>query len=88
MDTKNLQNYMYQDRAAHLASGQLSVVVALAGKNNIISFYHRTSTSVMSGCILRAAGLGAFSLATILSIRPIRNLAYEFFLICHIVLIA
>ena len=28
---------MYQDRAAHIASVQLPLVVALAGKNNVIS---------------------------------------------------
>ena len=33
-------------------------------------------------------GLAAFTLATILSVRPIRQLAFEFFLVSHIVLIA
>jgi ferric-chelate reductase len=35
-----------------------------------------------------AIGLAAFSLATLFSIRPIRHLAFEFFLLSHIVLIA
>lgn len=35
-----------------------------------------------------AVGLAAFTLATILSIRPIRHAAFEFFLISHIILIA
>ena len=30
----------------------------------------------------------SFTLAAILSIRPIRNMAYEFFLIAHITLVA
>lgn len=30
----------------------------------------------------------AFTLASILSIRPIRNMAYEIFLILHIILVA
>jgi len=34
-----------------------------------------------------AVGLTAFSLATALSLRPIRHAAFEFFLISHIVLI-
>ncbi|KAF9468795.1 FAD-binding domain-containing protein [Collybia nuda] len=33
-------------------------------------------------------GLAAFTLATLLSIRPIRHMAFEFFLLSHIVLIA
>lgn len=35
-----------------------------------------------------AAGLTAFTLATILSVRPVRNLMFEFFLISHILLVA
>lgn len=35
-----------------------------------------------------AVGLAAFSLAALLSIRPIRHMAFEFFLLSHIVLIA
>jgi len=34
------------------------------------------------------AGLAALTLATLLSVRPVRNMAYEFFLIAHIALIA
>ena len=33
-------------------------------------------------------GLAAFTLATILSVRPVRQLAFEFFLASHIILIA
>lgn len=35
-----------------------------------------------------AVGLGAFTLAAILSVRPVRHVAFEFFLITHIVLVA
>ena len=34
---EDLQSWFYEDRAAHLASCQLPLIVALAGKNNIIS---------------------------------------------------
>ena len=34
---RDLETWFYQDRAAHLASCQLPLVVALAGKNNLIS---------------------------------------------------
>ncbi|GLB33682.1 putative FAD-binding domain containing protein [Lyophyllum shimeji] len=123
VDTRDLQSYMYQDRAAHLASAQLPLVVSLAGKNNIISFLtgvsheklnvlHRAAartclillwlhaiTRTVSGLPPQfdfshnwvrsgAAGLAAFSLATVLSLRPIRHFAFEFFLVCHIVLTA
>lgn len=36
-NTKGLNYWFYQDRAAHLAACQLPFIVALAGKNNIIS---------------------------------------------------
>ncbi|KAF9534178.1 ferric reductase NAD binding domain-containing protein [Crepidotus variabilis] len=122
VDTINLLPTMYQDRAALLASSQLSLVVALAGKNNIISWLtgvgheklnvlHRASARtltillwihaiqrILSGLPAQfdfshhwvragATGLGALTLAVILSIRPIRNAAFEFFLVAHIVLI-
>jgi len=122
VDTKDLQKFMYQDRAADLASCQLPLIVALAGKNNVISWLtgigheklnvlHRASARtaliflwihaivrVVSGLPpmfdfshdwmrCGALGLAAFTIATILSIRPIRHVAFEFFLVAHIVLI-
>ncbi|CAA7259897.1 unnamed protein product [Cyclocybe aegerita] len=121
VDTRDLWPIFYQDRAAHLASCQLPLVVALAGKNNIVSWLtgigheklnvlHRaaartnliflwihalqrtisvlppqfdfTHNWMRSG----AVGLAAFTIGTIISIRPIRNAAFEFFLVTHIVL--
>lgn len=35
---KSLDIWQYEDRAAHFASAQLPLIVALAGKNNVISF--------------------------------------------------
>ncbi|KAH8118598.1 ferric reductase NAD binding domain-containing protein [Phellopilus nigrolimitatus] len=122
VDTKDMDTFYFQDRAAHFASCQLPLVVALAGKNNIISFLtgvsheklnvlHRASAraclillwihTVVHGASglpekfglalgwMRwgVAGLTAFTLATILSIRPIRIRFFEFFLISHIILI-
>ncbi|KAI0068942.1 hypothetical protein BV25DRAFT_1817865 [Artomyces pyxidatus] len=122
-DTRDLTAMFYEDRAAHFASSNLALVVALAGKNNIISFVtgigheklnvlHRAAART---CLiflwLHAAthasmglpevfdfthvwmrwgvvGLTSFTLATVLSIRPIRQSAFEFFLISHIILIA
>lgn len=34
---EGLQTWFFEDRAAHLASCQLPLIVALAGKNNILS---------------------------------------------------
>jgi hypothetical protein len=34
-----------------------------------------------------AMALGAFTMATVLSLKPIRHFAYEFFLVAHIALI-
>lgn len=34
-----------------------------------------------------AVGLAAFTLATLFSVRPVRNAFFEFFLITHIILI-
>ncbi|TFK76030.1 hypothetical protein BDN72DRAFT_362236 [Pluteus cervinus] len=123
VDTQDLQSLFYQDRAAHLASVQLPLVVALAGKNSVITWLTGVSHEKLNvlhraaarTCLLMlwthaiartvaglperfdfthtwmrwgAVGLAAFSLATFLSIRPFRNLAFEFFLISHIILIA
>ncbi|TDL29709.1 hypothetical protein BD410DRAFT_833972 [Rickenella mellea] len=123
VDTRDLTKFFYEDRAAHLASCQLPLIVALAGKNNIISFLvgigheklnvlHRAAARA---CLLLlwihamvryksglpasfnlthdwmrwgVVGLAAFTLAAILSIRPIRHAAFEFFLVTHIILIA
>ncbi|GJE84448.1 ferric reductase family protein [Phanerochaete sordida] len=122
INTNDLDTWFYEDRAAHLASCQLPLIVALAGKNNIISWLtgvsheklnilHRAAarTCLMFlwlHAIARASaglpeqfdfthgwmrwgalGLTAFTLAAILSLRPIRNAFFEFFLISHIVLI-
>ncbi|KAF8897417.1 hypothetical protein BD779DRAFT_1608032 [Infundibulicybe gibba] len=122
IDTRDLQAMFWEDRAAHLASCQLPLIVALSGKNNIISFLtgvgheklnvlHRAAartclillwihaaTRVTSGLPTSfgfdhgwmrsgALGLTAFSLATILSLRPIRQMVFEFFLVSHIILI-
>ncbi|KAI0693553.1 ferric reductase NAD binding domain-containing protein [Cytidiella melzeri] len=122
VDTKGLNFIFWEDRAAHLASCQLPLIVALAGKNNIISFFTGVSHEKLNilhraaarTCLLflwihaitraseglpekfdlthgwmrcGATGLVAFTLATILSVRPIRNIAFEFFLISHIILI-
>ncbi|KAI0321845.1 FAD-binding domain-containing protein [Amylostereum chailletii] len=123
VDTRDLYTAFWEDRAAHFASSNLSLVVALAGKNNLISFLtgvgheklnvlHRAAARtclillwmhaaghVASGLPeifdfrhswMRwgVTGLIAFTLATVLSIRPIRQMAFEFFLVSHIILIA
>ncbi|KDQ21126.1 hypothetical protein BOTBODRAFT_183772 [Botryobasidium botryosum FD-172 SS1] len=112
----------WANRAGDLTTSQIPLIVALAGKNNLISFLtgvgpeklnvlHRASaratlilvwvhafgrwkmgfTSYASLSLpdiqWGVVSMAAFSLATILSFRPIRNLAYEVFLIGHIVLI-
>ncbi|KIJ94089.1 hypothetical protein K443DRAFT_134858 [Laccaria amethystina LaAM-08-1] len=122
LDTRNLKATFYQARAAHLASCQLPLIIALAGKNNLISWMtgigheklnilHRASartnfiflwihtiTRTLSGISGRtsfrhnwmragAVGMAALTLMNILSLRPVRNMAFEFFLICHIVLV-
>ncbi|KAF9451639.1 hypothetical protein P691DRAFT_337963 [Macrolepiota fuliginosa MF-IS2] len=122
IDTRDLTVMMYEDRAAHLATSQLPLIVALAGKNNIIAFLtgvsheklnvlHRAAsravlvllwihglTRLVSGLpeqfdfthdwvLSGALGLGALTLAAILSLRPIRTAAFELFLVSHIVLI-
>ncbi|KAF7433186.1 hypothetical protein PC9H_005135 [Pleurotus ostreatus] len=123
VQTRDLSPTFWQDRAAHLASCQVPLIIALAGKNNIISFLtgvsherlnvlHRAAartcfvlawihvisrTSRGLGArsdfshnwmIAGAIALVAFTLATFISFRPIRNAAFEFFLISHIILIA
>ncbi|EKM59392.1 uncharacterized protein PHACADRAFT_169942 [Phanerochaete carnosa HHB-10118-sp] len=122
INTGDLDSWFYEDRAAHLASCQLPLVVALAGKNNIISWLTGVSHEKLNilhraaarTCLMLlwlhaiarasnglpeqfdfthgwmrwgATGLTAFTLAAILSLRPIRNAFFEFFLISHIVLI-
>ncbi|KAI0638308.1 ferric reductase NAD binding domain-containing protein [Trametes polyzona] len=121
-NTFDLQYWFFEDRAAHLASCQLPFIVALAGKNNIISWFtgigheklnilHRATartclillwihalSRAISGLPDKfdfthgwmrwgAVGLAAFTLATILSVRFIRNAFFEFFLLSHIVLV-
>lgn len=34
---RDMDTFFFEDRAAHIASCQLPLIVALAGKNNIIS---------------------------------------------------
>ncbi|KAH9483266.1 Ferric reductase transmembrane component 5 [Psilocybe cubensis] len=122
VDTRNLMPMMYQDRAALIASSQIPLIVALAGKNNVISWLtgvsheklnvlHRAAARtnfmffwIHAGTRIHsklpknldlshnwmrsgAISLTALTLATILSIRPIRRAAFEFFLIAHIILI-
>ncbi|KAI9000892.1 hypothetical protein BD414DRAFT_15568 [Trametes punicea] len=121
-NTMGLQTWFFEDRAAHLAACQLPFIVALAGKNNIISLLtgigheklnilHRAAarTCLMllwihavsrassglsekfdfSHAWMRwgATGLTSFTLATILSVRFIRNAFFEFFLVTHIILV-
>jgi ferric-chelate reductase len=149
------QLFWYEDKAAAMATIQVPLIVALAGKNNVLSFLtgvghekvsggvrrqyagslcdvqlnilHRTSARTClillwihalghitqgyvlpsslyhaSSCAPRlpakfdfshdwmrsgAVGLGGFTMATILSIRPLRHIGFEFFLIGHIVFI-
>ncbi|KAI5119903.1 hypothetical protein M0805_003707 [Coniferiporia weirii] len=123
VSTQDLDTFFFEDRAATLASCQLPLIVALAGKNNIISFLtgvgheklnilHRASARAclillwihalthgvsglpekfdLSNGWMRSGvvGLTAFTLATVISIRPIRIKFFEFFLISHIILIA
>ncbi|KDQ18799.1 hypothetical protein BOTBODRAFT_126641 [Botryobasidium botryosum FD-172 SS1] len=120
--TRNLDPLYYANRASNLAASQIPLIVALAGKNNIISFLtgvgpeklnvlHRASAratlvliwvhafgrreiglvgedSIHLGFIhWGITGITAFSFAALLSVRKIRNLAYEAFLITHIILI-
>ncbi|PPQ88881.1 hypothetical protein CVT25_009116 [Psilocybe cyanescens] len=122
VDTRDLMAMMYQDRAALIASSQIPLIVALAGKNNVISwltgvsheklnvlhraaartnfmfFWIHAGTRIHSGLPTTldlthnwmrsgATSLTALTLATILSVRPIRRAAFEFFLVTHIVLI-
>ncbi|THH02456.1 hypothetical protein EW026_g465 [Hermanssonia centrifuga] len=122
VNTEGLNDWFFEDRAAHLASCQLPLIVALAGKNNIISFFTGVSHEKLNilhraaarTCLILlwihaisrassglpekfdfthgwmrcgATGLSAFTLATILSLRPIRNAFFEFFLVSHIALI-
>ncbi|KAF8709688.1 FAD-binding domain, partial [Rhizoctonia solani] len=114
---------LWANRAAHLATSQTPLIVALAGKNNIVTLLtgigyeklnvlHRASArSTLILIWVHAFGrwrlglhgyasleeidirfgvvsMAAFSLAALLSVRPIRNMAYEGFLISHIILVA
>ncbi|KAJ8523513.1 hypothetical protein ONZ45_g36 [Pleurotus djamor] len=113
IQTRTLNPSFWQDRAAHLASCQVPLIVALAGKNNIISaltgvsherlnVLHRAAALkahlptyrlpeqfnfTHNWMIAGAVALSAFSLATLLSIQPIRNAVFEVFLVSHIVLV-
>ncbi|OCH90700.1 hypothetical protein OBBRIDRAFT_582310 [Obba rivulosa] len=122
INTDGLEEFYFEDRAAHLASCQLPLIVALAGKNNIISFFtgigheklnvlHRAAARtclifLWIHAICRASaglpekfdfsngwmrwgatGLTAFTLATIMSVRPVRNMFFEFFLVSHVFLV-
>ncbi|KAI0774396.1 ferric reductase NAD binding domain-containing protein [Fomes fomentarius] len=121
-NSENLDHWFFEDRAAHLASCQLPFIVALAGKNNIISWVtgigheklnilHRAAARtclilLWTHALCRSisglpqvfdfthawmrwgvVGLTAFTLATILSVRFIRNAFFEFFLLSHILLV-
>ncbi|KAJ3573341.1 hypothetical protein NP233_g2490 [Leucocoprinus birnbaumii] len=122
VDTRDLFVMFYEDRAAHLASCQLPLIVALAGKNNIISFLtgvgheklnilHRAASRtilillwfhalnrILNGLppqfdfthdwvVAGAVGLGALTLAAVLSLGPVRKAAFELFLFSHLILI-
>ncbi|KAI1796261.1 hypothetical protein LXA43DRAFT_1090336 [Ganoderma leucocontextum] len=121
-NTKGLNYWFYQDRGAHLAACQLPFIVALAGKNNIISFLtgigheklnilHRAAartclillwihalSRALEGLTGKhdfshgwmrwgAVSLTAFTLLTAMSVRFIRNVFFEFFLLSHIALV-
>lgn len=121
--SSNLTVTYWANRAAHLATSQTPLIVALAGKNNIITLLtgigyeklnvlHRAAArSTLILIWIHAFGrwkiglrghfsldeveirfgvvsMAAFTLATVLSLRPIRNLAYEAFLVTHIILVA
>ncbi|KAF9498476.1 hypothetical protein BDN71DRAFT_1385581 [Pleurotus eryngii] len=123
VQTRDLSPTFWQDRAAHLASCQVPLIIALAGKNNILSFLtgvsherlnvlHRAAARTCfvlawihvisrisrglgarsdfshNWMISGAIALVAFTVAAFISFRPIRNAAFEFFLISHIVLVA
>ncbi|KAG9118763.1 hypothetical protein FRC07_006558, partial [Ceratobasidium sp. 392] len=123
INSNNFTVNYWANRAAHLATSQTPLIVALAGKNNIVSLLtgvgyeklnvlHRAvARSTLILIWVHAFGrwkmgltghfslhevdmrfgvvaVVAFTLATLLSFRPIRNMAYEFFLVCHIVLVA
>ncbi|KLO19817.1 hypothetical protein SCHPADRAFT_817568 [Schizopora paradoxa] len=38
VNTSDAESFFFEDRAAHLASSQLALIVALAGKNNVLSY--------------------------------------------------
>ncbi|EJD53556.1 hypothetical protein AURDEDRAFT_156793 [Auricularia subglabra TFB-10046 SS5] len=112
----------WHDRAAHVGGAQINLIVALAGKNNIVSFLtgisHEKLNVLHRACArtivllfwIHAMGrysqglqmfgglettwmkagvmaLTALTLTFFLSLRPVRNAAYEFFLITHIICI-
>ncbi|KAG8745535.1 hypothetical protein FRC10_007713, partial [Ceratobasidium sp. 414] len=98
INSSDLTVIYWANRAAHLATSQTPLIVALAGKNNIVSLltgvgYEKASrpTNIVHHEVDMRFGVVAmtsFTLAALLSLRPIRNMAYEFFLVCHIVLVA
>ncbi|GAB1524896.1 ferric-chelate reductase Frp1 [Rhizoctonia solani] len=123
INSRRLTVGLWANRAAHLATSQTPLIVALAGKNNIVTLLtgigyeklnvlHRASArSTLILIWVHAFGrwrlglhgyasleeidirfgvvsMAAFSLAALLSVRPIRNMAYEGFLISHIILVA
>ncbi|CAE6393364.1 unnamed protein product [Rhizoctonia solani] len=123
INSRGLTVGLWANRAAHLATSQTPLIVALAGKNNIVTLLtgigyeklnvlHRASArSTLILIWAHAFGrwrlglrghasldevdirfgvvsMAAFSLAALLSVRPIRNMAYEAFLVSHIILVA
>ena len=74
-----------------LSAGYVFVAIL---RNRFAKLIHVLFGSLMPGdwelSFIRwgAAGLVAFTVATILSVRPIRNMVFELFLISHIILIA
>lgn len=121
--SRDLTVRYWANRTAHLAASQTPLIVALAGKNNIVTLltgigYEKLNVlhraAARSTLILIWAhvfgrwklglwgrfsldeldmqfgvvSMVAFTLATLLSFRPIRNMAREAFLVIHIVLVA
>jgi len=117
-NTENYKLAFINKRAALLGASQFPIVIALAGKNNLISYLtgvsherlniiHRYAARTVftmawvhgaAGLLERVSlkepsnmagfiALSAFTLLVLLSLRPIRSIAYEFFLLTHLFLI-
>lgn len=60
MLAEDLDEFFWEDRAAHLASCQLPLIVALAGKNNIVSCkaYYLSTLYCTNSSLLVFTGVG------------------------------